>query len=228
MNRYRFFLIALALACLPAAASLFSDAFPAFPPLDQGPQKMDFVGYRSQLMAAIQKKDAAALKPFLAANLEYSFGAEKPGVEGFYRVWKLPSTKSALWKELAQVVGNGGKFTDANQFVAPYWYSNWPKDRDNLEWEAVSAASIPVYFKPSRQSKRLPSIGHCLVHRNDLSKNQAHPGWTCIDLPESMQNPFKVESAFVETSNLRPMLGHRATFQRTNGRWQMVSFVAGD
>ena len=143
-------MLALLLACLLAAASLFSDAFPAFPPVDQAPQKLDFVGYRSQLLAAIQKKDAVALKPFLAANMEYSYGVEKPGVAGFFKVWEMPSSKSSLWKELSQVVGNGGTFTDANQFVAPYWYSNWPKDRDNLEWEAVSVTG------PSSASVRVP------------------------------------------------------------------------
>lgn len=216
------------LLCLQAMASPFSEAFVPLQPVDEGAKDASFAEYRQNLLAVLQRKDAQELKKFLSPQIEYTFGLGKPGVTGFYSVWKPEKPDSRLWSELTRVVKAGGVSPRAGEFVAPYWYLNWPSGKDDLEWVAVPEDGVAVYFEPRLASKRLPDIGRCLVHRSEVERHQRHQGWTCIDLPESMQNPFKVAQVFVQTRDLQPRLGYRATFEKTEKGWRLASFVAGD
>lgn len=209
-------------------ASPFSDAFAPLKKVDTAAEKADFARYRSDLLAVIEKRDAAALKGYLSPEIHYSFGLAKPGIAGFYSVWKPTQKTSQLWTELGQVVSNGGSFGKNGQFTAPSWYANWPSGKDESEWGVISDAAVPVYFEPKAGSKTLPEIGKCWVQINQNGDNQKDQKYTCIDLPKEMQNPFKVESAFVKSEQVHRLLDYRAVFAKRKGRWEMTSFVAGD
>ena len=209
-------------------ASPFSEAFTPLKKIDRAADHADFAKYRSDLLRVIQRRDAEALKAYLSPVIHYSFGIEKPGIPGFYSVWKPAQKTSGLWKELAQVVGNGGSFDKNGQFTAPSWYANWPEGRDESQWGVVSDPTVPVYFEPKATGKQLPEIGNCWVQINQNEANQKDPKFLCIDLPKSMQNPYKVESVFVKSDKVHRLLDYRAVFAKNQGRWQMVSFLAGD
>lgn len=209
-------------------ASPFSDAFQPLKVMDGAASKADFARYRADLLRVIGQRDAEALKSFLSPQIHYSFGVEKPGIAGFYSLWGPAKADSGLWKELAQVVKNGGSFDKNGHFVAPSWYANWPGDREESKWGVVSDRTAKVYFEPNAAGKTLPEIGRCWVQINQNEANQKDRKYTCIDLPKSMQNPFKVESAFVKSEQVHRLLDYRATFARRNGRWELASFLAGD
>lgn len=211
-----------------ASASPFSNAFPPLQKVDQAADQADFAKFRTNLLRVVERRDAEALKAFLSPEIHYSFGLEKPGVAGFYSVWKPAKADSRLWKELAQVVGNGGSFDKQGQFVAPSWYANWPEGRPESHWGVVSDQNVKVYFEPDEASKRLPEIGNCWVQINQNEANQGNLKFTCIDLPKSMQNPFKIESVFVKSEQVHRLLDYRATFAKRKGRWELASFIAGD
>lgn len=210
------------------SASPFSEAFTPVQKTDQAATKPDFAQYRAGLEKVIQNRDAEGLKAYLSPQIHYSFGLEKPGIPGFYAVWKPTSKNSQLWKELGQVVRNGGSFAKNGEFTAPSWYANWPQGKDESEWGVISDAAVPVFFEPKSTSKTLPDIGNCWVQINQNEANQRDRNFTCIDLPKSMQNPYKVESVFVKSEQVHRLLDYRAVFAKNKGRWQMVSFVAGD
>lgn len=154
----------VALLCIAVGhASPFSEAFPPLKNVDRAADKPDFAAYRAKMLQVIAGRDAQALKRYLSPDIHYSFGLEKPGVAGFYSVWKPAEGKSPLWSQLAQVLGNGGSFDKQGRFVAPSWYANWPAGRDEAEWAVVSDSSVNVYFEPDESSKRLPPIGNCWV-----------------------------------------------------------------
>lgn len=209
-------------------ASPFSDAFQPLKKVDQAADQPDFAQYRKDLLQVIGRRDAEALKAFLSPQIHYSFGVEKPGIAGFYSVWKPAKADSGLWKELAQVVGNGGSFGKNGQFIAPSWYANWPQGYDESQWGVVSDRNAKVYFEPNAASKTLPEIGPCWVQINQKEANQRDRKFTCIDLPKSMQNPYKVESVFLKSEQVHRLLDYRAIFAKRNGRWEMSSFIAGD
>lgn len=218
----------LMLLVVAVHASPFSDAFEPLKMVDGAAEKPDFARYRAELLKVIERRDAQALKAYLSPQIHYSFGLEKPGVAGFYSVWKPTEAKSELWKNLAFVVNNGGSFDKRGEFTAPSWYANWPEGRDESEWGVVADASVKVYFEPKESSKQLPEIGKCWVRLNHNADNQSDSNFTCIDLPKSMQNPYKVESVFVKADRVHHLLGYRASFAKRKGRWEMTSFIAGD
>lgn len=219
----------VALLCLTAVhASPFSEAFPPFKKIDRAGEKPDFAAFRAKLLQVIGRRDAQALQSYLSPEIHYSFGVEKPGIAGFYSVWKPSERNSPLWTELADVLRNGGSFDKNGQFVAPSWYANWPAGRDESEWGVVSDSPVVVYAQPRESGKKLPSIGNCWVQISPNGDNQEDPKFVCIDLPKSMQNAFKVESAFVKSEKVHRLLGYRAIFAKRDGRWEMKSFIAGD
>ncbi len=224
----KLFPLLLLLGVVTVHASPFSDAFEPLKIVDRGADKPDFARYRINLLKVIGRRDAQALKACLSPQIQYSFGLGKPGVAGFYSVWKPAEAKSELWKKLAFVVGNGGSFDKQGEFTAPSWYANWPEGKDESEWGVVAETSVKVYFEPTESSKQLPEIGKCWVHLNYNGNTQMDSNFTGIDLPKSMQNPYKVESAFVKADRVHHLLGYRASFARRQGRWEMTSFIAGD
>ena len=216
------------LGALAVHASPFSDAFEPYKKIDRAADQPAFAKFRADLLQVVGRRDAQALKGFLSPQIHYSFGVEKPGVEGFYSAWKATDRNSELWKQLAQVISNGGSFDPKGQFVAPSWYANWPADHKEAEWGVVSDARVKVYLEPKDNAKTLPEIGPCWVRLNQNHQNETDSKFTCIDLPKSMQNPFKVESAFVKSRQVHHLLDYRAVFTRRNGRWELSSFLAGD
>lgn len=209
-------------------ASPFSEAFQPLQKIDRAAEQEDFAKYRADLLRVIARRDSEALRTFLSPEIHYSFGLEKPGIAGFYSLWKPAKRDSGLWKELALVVGNGGSFAKNGEFVAPSWYANWPQGRDEGKWGVVSDAAVKVYFEPNPASRTLPDIGNCWVQINQNEANQTNRKFTCIDLPKSMQNPFKVESVFLKSDQVHRLLDYRATFAKRKRGWEMTSFLAGD
>lgn len=222
------FVLSLLLISGLAQASPFSEAFEPLKIVDRAPEKADFAQFRSKLLKVVQERDSVALKNYLGERIQYSFGLARPGIAGFYGVWKPANRDSELWKHLEVVLKNGGSFDNRGLFTAPSWYANWPADRDEMEWGVVAEPSVTVYSQPRSDSQTLPEIGPCWVHLNQNSVNQENRNFTCIDLPKAMQNPYKVESAFVPSEKVHRLLDYRAVFAKRQGRWQMISFLAGD
>ena len=220
--------LVLLLSLAVAQASPFSEAFESWKMVDGAGQHADFVKFRSELLGVVERRDAAALKSYLSPQIQYSFGLDKPGPAGFYARWRPGQADCELWKELGQVLRNGGSFDNRGMFTAPAWYASWPAGRDEMEWGVVSDAAVKVYSEARADSRTLPEIGPCWVHISQNPASQNQEAFTCIDLPKSMQDPYKVESAFVARDQVHRLLGYRAVFARRQGRWQMLSFLSGD
>src|SRR5258706_126988 len=77
------------------------------PPVDRCAPDPSFVAFRSQLRAAVARRDGVWLLSIAAPDIEYSFG-DTPGRAGFARVWGLnrPAT-SRIWRELGEVLRLG-------------------------------------------------------------------------------------------------------------------------
>ena len=201
-----------------AAVAVASAQAPRLEPVDEGPQKPDFVAFRTELRQTIARRDVPALLRVVHPNIKNSFGGDD-GIEAFKRRWRLNRADSKLWRELGAVVALGGTFPDPDQFAAPYVYSKWPETSDAFEDVALIGSNVRVRAAPSTSGRVLATMSYAILRlKGPGSRGQS---WTTVVLPDGRRG-------YVASHLVRSSIDYRAFFARADGRWLMTMFVAGD
>src|ERR671910_82309 len=68
-------------------------------PQDEAVRQPEFFSFRAQLLAALARRDTAALMSVVAPEIHNTFGDDN-GPVAFRRLWRLDSADSPLWQEL--------------------------------------------------------------------------------------------------------------------------------
>ena len=159
---------------------------------------------RRQLLDAVRRRDREALFSMTAPEIRTSFGAGSDREDLLER-----------WDELEWVLTRGGTFRNG-MFWAPYVYSTWPESRDAFQYLAVVGDDVPLRAEPREDARDIARLSYNLVKRVaerdrwiEIETDDGTRGW----LPEG---------------SLRSPIGYRAGFDRPNGEWKLVAFVAGD
>ena len=121
-------LVTLIVVAAVAVASTRAQAPPRLEPVDQGPQKPDFMAFRTELRQTIERRDGPALLRVVHPNIKNTFGGDD-GIDAFERLWRLERADSEVWRELGAVLALGGTFLDPDQFAAPYVTRNGRRPR---------------------------------------------------------------------------------------------------
>jgi hypothetical protein len=187
-------------------------------PIDEGAHDPSFATYRQQLIAAIDKRNAAELLPLADDHIRTTFGGGGDRA-AFER--QLQKSESPLWNELSQAVRLGGSFkgpagTDRS-FWAPYVYANWPEEIDAFTHVAAIRADVALRDHPSADGEVLRSLDWSILEVID-SKD---PAWRHVRTSDKT-------SGWVSASDVRSPIGYRAGFNQIAGQWKMTAFVAGD
>jgi hypothetical protein len=188
------------------------------PPVDQATQQPDFLSFRTQLLAALARRDRDAVLAVVHADIKNSFGGND-GRKEFTEIWQLDSTDSALWSTLTTVLSLGGSFSSEDSFAAPYVFSEWPSDIDAFENIAVVARSVRVRTGPSTASAVVGRVSHAIVALGPVKGSNS--SWLPVRLPDG-------KTGFMSKRFLRSSVDYRALFQKRDGRWQMTMLLAGD
>ena len=100
--------LSIALLAIPAtpAASARND----FRPVDQAAAQPDFFTFRTQLKAAIARRDIQALLAVVRKDIKNSFGGTD-GVDEFKQIWELDKPGTLILETLARVLALGGRRT---------------------------------------------------------------------------------------------------------------------
>lgn len=207
----------------PAASSVpLLEGGVRLPPVDEAGQNPSFSAFRERLLEIVRRRDAAALLAVVAPEIRFSFG-EGGGRDAFAANWKLESGDSELWDELGRVLRLGGSFRDG-RFVAPYTFSAWPESVDGFSHLAVVCAETLARAEPSNDAAPLFRLDHHVLPigpEDPLRKGKPETEWRQVGLPDG-------RPAWVERDCLRSQVGYRASFERRDGEWMMIFFVAGD
>jgi hypothetical protein len=196
-------------------------------PTDEAVRHPDFFSFRAGLQAAVARRDLEALLAVVHPAIKNSFGGDD-GVEAFRRMWKLDDTAAAaagpdgtegIWAELGTVLALGGSFAGDGTFVAPYTFSRWPAEVDAFEHIVLLAANVRVRAAPGLDAPVIRSASFEIFPRAPASDGT--DGWVGVRL-----GPGKV--GHVAGALVRSPIDYRAIFSRAAGRWQLVTFVAGD
>lgn len=205
----------LLLALLLAAAT--APEVRRIPPIDSCAADPGFLAFRTELQAAVERRDAAYLLSIVADDIEFSFGGE-PGRDAFAREWQLdrPAT-SPLWAELGEVLRLG--------CVADGDDGNWAPSLFMSE-ELDDPFGTALAIHPGAELHGAPG---------DASPVLATLDWDLVEVVEwNGEDPWQRvrtvdgREGYARSADLRSPADYRAGFRRIAGRWRMTTFIAGD
>ena len=209
MIRAAFLCLLLAGATAAAAQTL--------PPVDQCAADASFSSFRSALLQAIERRDAAFVLSVLADDVSVDFGGGA-GRDDFRRAWALDRPEaSALWSELGAVL-RLGCVADGGTFWAPSMF----RQLEHLD----DPTGVVVAIGPDAVLRAAPSDTSREVVRLDWDVLV----WRSVDSPEDWMPVALADgrTGFVRRDRVRSMLDHRASFAKVDGRWRITAFIAGD
>jgi hypothetical protein len=197
-------------------------------PVDEASQNANFLKFRQQFQAALQRKDLNFLLQHLDNNIKLSFGGHQ-GKRDFIQLWKLDKNpeKSEVWRTLLELLPLGGKFQDQTRtsFIAPYTFLAEVDDPYNQC--IITGQDVSVRSGTSSQSNRLGLLSYDLVKcfyqsnpRKETINGETYP-WIAIETTEKIKG-------YVYGKYIRSPIDYRVNFVRQNGVWKMSFFVAGD
>ncbi len=212
--------LAFALPVSPSAAEINERV----KPWDEGPQDPSFLKFRNELKDIVARKDAAALMKVVAANIKNSFGGDDGAVK-FRRGWKPEDPNSAIWPALSLVVDQGGNFDSKTSFSAPCAFSAFPSDVDGFDKIVVTQEGAVLRAKPNADAPVVRTLDHDILAFAGGPPKPQHEA-----RPEDWIEAKDAKGAhgFVLAQQVRSPIDYRAQFQRSRGRWLIVSFLAGD
>jgi hypothetical protein len=198
-------------------------------PVDEAKQDPSFFAFRTKLIAAVDRKDAAYVLSIIDPKIEFSYGGEV-GITQFKKEWKQLNKNSEFWNEFAVVIKNGGHFIGEgrnrlSEFAAPYTFNGFPSDLDGVGNLAIFGSDVNLRKQPNMGSEVVAKLSYNIVELVEDDKNTAEDqlksGWYRIKTLGGM-------TGYVKTDFVRADIDYRAGFQKKRGVWKMTFFIAGD
>lgn len=220
MGAARFLFLLLFLAAPLAAAQVAP-----LVPRDDGARDPSFLTFRGRLLEALAARDTAAVLGAFAPDARLSFGDAPPGPAGVRAVWLGARRYDglSLWPTLARVVGTGSVRSPEGLLTAPYTYDGLPAGLDAFTHGVVVGENVTVRAAPSSEAEALTRLSYAivLVAEWGYSDDPAARLWHRVRLADGREG-------YVAGEYLWSPVGYRAGFEKRDGRWQIVFFVAGD
>jgi hypothetical protein len=200
-------------------------------PADEAAEDASFVAFRTKLIAAAERKDAAFILSILDTKIDLSFGGDA-GIASFKRIWKINAKNSPFWGEFLPVIKNGGRWWKGEPggkremiFYAPYSFNGFPEDLDSFTMHMIFGSNVNLRKRPDVNSEIVAKLSYNIVEIEPetvpKSGKSEYPGWSEI-------KTLGGQRGFVKREFVRSPIDYRAGFERKRGVWKMVAFIAGD
>lgn len=206
------------LAHLPIVMAALAAATPAqLPPVDRCRDDPGFSQFRSALEDAVTRKDPAALRRLVADDVRSNFGGDGSWDE-FSSTWGLNEPqKSALWKEMQEVMALGCAGTQADGRVFPGLFEEMGDDADPFELVVIRpGAGLRAAADKNASAAPTPDWGTAIT-----LADRGPDGWVKVQVAGG-------DSGWVETDLVISPLDYRLVSELRDGRWRITAFVAGD
>jgi len=189
---------------------------PRVVPRDEGPQRPDFVAFRSMLLQAVRRRDVDAVLGVVDPRIRVSFdGAAGPEA---FKEYHVNNPEEDFWAHFVAILNMGGRFRTPDDFDAPYVFSDWPDGLDGFECLAVTGRGVRLREAPAATAPVLGRLDYEIVQR---SLDPPTAGWQRVETADRRQG-------FVALRYLRSPIDYRASFRREGNRWRLVLYIAGD
>ncbi|MEQ9258350.1 MAG: hypothetical protein RIG84_04560 [Roseovarius sp.] len=200
-------------------------------PVDEAGENTEFAAYRDVLLAAVVKRDVEAVLSMASEDVRLSFGGDggQAALRAFLEVdpesfeparrHEAPAMRERNWADLETVLRMGGRFDGAERFIAPYTFgAEMPEGVDPFEVMYVTGSGVALRDRPIRFADVVGRLDHDVVRQVDWVSGTAYVE---VALADGTQG-------FVHGEYLRAPVDYRAIFERREGAWKLVAFVAGE
>ena len=223
------------LLCLAPALPLLAQEPEADPltalPVDEAEENEDFAAFRETLLEAVTARDIDAILEMASEDMQLSFGGaeEQEALRAFLEVdpdqfsaerrFEAPALRERNWAEFETVLRMGGVFDGDGRFIAPYTFAVTPPEgMDPFEVLFVTGSGVALRDRPIRFGAALGWLDHDILRQLD---------WVA-GTPYVQVETASGTKGFVHRDYLRALLDYRAIFERREGAWKLVAFIAGD
>ena len=198
--------------------------------VDEARSDASLVAFRTKLIDAAKRRDAKYILSIVDKDIKNSFGGDD-GIKEFKESWKIESPNSKFWDEFLPVITNGGKFFDseeeastARNFTAPYTFLAFPEDLDSFTYRVIFGNNVNLRSRPEMTAPVVTKLSYNVVEITNSIKDKT-------DAEKVVWYEIKTlggKRGFVKAEFVRSPIDYRAGFEKKNGKWKMVFFLAGD
>lgn len=171
--------------------------------------------FRARLAAAIKARNIDGLVALAADDVKLDFGDGAGSAELRKR---LADPSLGLWQELDELMALGCSANEQGGVTIPWYFDQDIGDADPYYAMLVTGEDEPLLERPDPAAKVLATISWDLVEIASLN-------------PESPYQRVEYGEdtiGFIASDKLRSLIDYRLTASSRNGRWRIISFVAGD
>ena len=174
--------------------------------------------FRQQIARAVEARDVDTFVSLAAEDIKLDFGGGS-GADELRR--RLSAKDSALWSELDRLLTLGCAANAQGGMTIP-WYFAQDVPGDAFETMIVTGSDIPLISPET--GKPMDRISWDAVTLVDGLKSEA-PFQLVRFQSETADEP---QEGYVATKALRSVIDYRLVSTRRNGKWSIISFIAGD
>ena len=207
----------LLLSILLSAAAPEAATVRRLPPVDRCAADASFAAFRSELIESVERRDADRMLAIVADDISVDFGGGA-GRDYFAQTWNLdrPQT-SELWRELAEALRLGCDSDGEGGYWAPALFLA-EEVVDPFETVLAIRPGTILRARPDEASEAVETLEWDLLDAVDWEDSE---GWWKVRMADGREG-------WLRRSDLRLPVDFRAGFQRIDGRWRMIAFIAGD
>ncbi|MXP13531.1 hypothetical protein GRI44_02025 [Altererythrobacter confluentis] len=172
--------------------------------------------FRKKLASVVKARDVDGLAALAATDIKLDFG----GGSGVAELRKrLADTDWTLWDELDTLLNLGCAANDQGGITLPWYFDQKIDKIDPMMGMIVMGQNVPLRDGPGQNSTAVRMLS-----------------WDGVELAAGLQpgKPYQnVKLAdgslgYVETGKLRSLIAYRLTATSRDGKWSIISLVAGD
>ena len=206
-----------------SASELVGAKTPEPEPLSEGPYAprdtcTDLPGaadFRQKLAEAVLARDAGAFVALAAEDIKLDFGGGTGRAELKKR---LTSKDWKLWDELGELLALGCAANSQGGLTIPWYFEQHIDNVDQTSGMLVVGENVPLRAAPDPDGKPIEAISWDVVTLSTLKP----------DDPFQHVTTLGGTKGYIATDKLRSLLDYRLLASSRNGKWSVVSLVAGD
>lgn len=210
----------LAAAAFVPAPARAQTRLRALPPEDHSGRDPSLAQLLKTLRGIVERRDDRELRALMSPDFKVEFDGGK-GPDTFRRQWNSNARDSQVWDLLDRLLTLGGTFYSPTLFALPYVYTRFPADLDKLNHVVSVRAKVALRRQPDARGPEVGTLDYVIL-----------PLTTPITPPALLTQPFvEVRHAdwgvcHVSRSDVYSPAGHRAFFEKRQGRWHWLSLAA--
>ena len=170
--------------------------------------------FRQRLTETVQLRDADALAGLAAEDIKLDFGGGAGIAELRTRLSNEPYN---LWQELEALLPLGCAVNEQGGMTIPWIFAQDLGAADPYSSMLVLGEDVPVLAAPRSSGERIGTISWDLVTVASLQDG----AFQQVTLPGN-------RAGYIATDKLRSVIDYRLLASQRNGRWSMISLIAGD